>query len=184
VAGFLRPVLIVPQEAREWDQTTWHCVLAHEAQHIRQGDLWLGWIAHLTRVFYWWHPLAWSLTRRMGLECEACCDDAVLRLGVRAADYARVLLGFTNVDPRIPAPVFSIQGRTPSSLCHRVERLLTGGAVTAPAWRAFALATLLIVGVGSCFWLGFERAPHESQAELKGEVDVRWAANPFPGDSP
>jgi len=183
VAGFLRPTLIVPEQARAWDDTTWRCVMAHEIQHIRQGDLWLGWIAHLARVLYWWHPLAWSLTRRMGLECEACCDDAVLRLGVKAADYARVLLGFTNVDlPAVPAPAYSIQGRTPSSLRVRVERLLAGGAVRAPAWRAFALATLLLVGVGSCLWLGFERAQSPSPTELKDEAALRWNANPFPGD--
>lgn len=182
VAGFLRPVLIVPERARDWDETTWRCVVAHELQHVRQGDLWLGWIVHIARVFYWWHPLAWSLTRRMGLECEACCDEAVLRLGVKAADYARVLLGFTTGNDSRYSPGLSIQGRSPSSLRLRVERLLASRIVGPSLRQVILMVVLSLVGMAGCFWLGFTKLPN-NDAVLKGETELRWKANPFPGDS-
>jgi hypothetical protein len=182
VAGWLRPVLIVPECARDWDKDTWRCVLAHELQHIRQGDLWLGWIAHLARVVYWWHPLVWRLIQHMGLESEACCDDAVLRVGVRAGDYARVLLRFTGTGQLGTASGYFIHGRTPSNLRMRIERLLADSARPPSRWTIVAVSALLLAGVGGCFWLGFEKAELVRHTELKEESQIRWNANPFPGD--
>lgn len=182
VAGFFRPLLIVPEKAREWDEAIWRCVLAHELQHVRQGDLWLGWISHAVRVLHWWNPLAWKLSRNAGLECEACCDDAVLRLGVQPADYARVLLRFTTVETLGPAVGFSIHGRGPSSLRLRMERLLAS-APQVSAWRTVAVACLLLTGMAGCLWFAFDE-PSVGNSGVSHEATLRWQANPFPGDAP
>ena len=39
--------------------------LAHEAEHVRRGDFWWWQVANLSRIVFWFHPLAWWLRREL-----------------------------------------------------------------------------------------------------------------------
>lgn len=184
VAGFLKPVLIVPEGARDWSAKTWRCVLAHEMQHWRQGDLLLGWISHLARVMYWWHPMAHRLDRELGLEAESCCDLAVLWQGVNAGDYARELLRFaTNGQSALPVAL-SISGRHQSSLGRRLERMLGGQKAGANRWRVGLLVVAVLCGVAGTLCFAFTRPlPVVPEADQTTEADLRLTADPFPADA-
>ena len=67
-------------------------VLLHELAHVARFDLWTSFAAHVACAAYWFNPLVWMAARRMRIEGERACDDAVLRCGARASDYADQLL--------------------------------------------------------------------------------------------
>ena len=90
--GIFRPVILLPGEADGWDDERRRVVLAHELAHVRRWDALTQWIAHLALAVYWFNPLVWVAVRRLREEREHACDDAVLEIGTRPADYADHLL--------------------------------------------------------------------------------------------
>jgi len=87
-SGLLRPAVFVPYQGREWSDDTLRAVLRHEVAHVVRGDWAVQLIvAAITRVF-WFDPVMWMASRRLRMEGERACDDAVLNLGVDGGDYA------------------------------------------------------------------------------------------------
>ena len=90
--GWRRPVVLLPDGARDWTEGRLRAVLLHEMAHVRRRD----WLSHrfadLVCALFWFHPLVWLTARRLRAEGEIACDDLVLMAGVAAPDYARHLL--------------------------------------------------------------------------------------------
>jgi len=91
-AGITRPVIVLPNVIREWSAEKQEAVLLHELAHIARHDLWTSLAAHVACAVHWFNPLVWVAARRLRIEGERACDDAVLRFGTRASDYADQLL--------------------------------------------------------------------------------------------
>lgn len=91
-AGIFRPVIVLPSVARDWSGEKQEAVLLHELAHIARHDLWTSLAAHVACAVHWFNPLVWVAARRLRIEGERACDDAVLRFGTRASDYADQLL--------------------------------------------------------------------------------------------
>jgi beta-lactamase regulating signal transducer with metallopeptidase domain len=94
--GVFRPVILLPGEADGWDDERRRVVLAHELAHVRRWDALTQWIAHLALAVYWFNPLVWVAVRRLREEREHACDDAVLEIGTRPAEYADHLLNIVR----------------------------------------------------------------------------------------
>jgi HEAT repeat protein/beta-lactamase regulating signal transducer with metallopeptidase domain len=90
--GTLNPVVALPVGASEWSADKQEAVLLHELAHVARLDLWTSLAAHVACALYWFNPLVWMASRKMRIEGEKACDDAVLRFGTRASDYADQLL--------------------------------------------------------------------------------------------
>jgi TonB family protein len=90
--GVVRPLILLPRTARDWDDARMRAVLLHESAHVRRRDCLAKHVAQAARALVWWNPLAWILAARLGREQELACDDAVLSAGVSADAYANVLL--------------------------------------------------------------------------------------------
>jgi hypothetical protein len=90
--GVVKPLIILPRNAREWDHARLRAVLLHESAHVRRRDCLAKLVAQASRVLLWWNPLARMLSALADQEQECACDEAVLSAGVAPEDYARALL--------------------------------------------------------------------------------------------
>ena len=68
-------------------------ILAHEFEHIRCGDAWLGLAPHLTQILFWFHPLVWLACREVNLARESACDErTIIGLNSTPELYGKLLL--------------------------------------------------------------------------------------------
>ena len=90
--GWLHPVVILPDNWREWSPQQLDAVLTHEREHVRRRDPLIQWVALVNRAVFWFHPLSWWLERKLSLLAEETCDAAVLARGHAPRDYSEYLL--------------------------------------------------------------------------------------------
>ena len=90
--GAFRPRVLLPRSAEHWPDSRLRVVLAHELAHVQRMDWLIQTAVQAVCALYWFNPLFWMAANRMHRESELACDDAVLRLGVDARDYATHLL--------------------------------------------------------------------------------------------
>lgn len=89
--GVLHPVILLPSDAYQWSEASLRRVLIHELEHIKRGDWFCQLMARTTYAIYWFHPLVWIAWRRLCLESERACDDAVVQ-HAESIEYADQLL--------------------------------------------------------------------------------------------
>ncbi|MGE5609065.1 MAG: M56 family metallopeptidase [Bacillota bacterium] len=90
--GWIRPRILLPENACTWPSEQLEAVLTHEMAHILRRDVLWQLLGRLACAIYWPHPLAWIASWRMRVERELACDDWVLRGGQPCTRYARWLL--------------------------------------------------------------------------------------------
>jgi len=104
--GILRPVVLLPEGAREWPPARLRSVLLHELVHVERLDLLAQAIAQAACCLYWFHPLAWMAARQLRKERERACDDLVLSAGARPVTYADQLLEIARSSVyAVPQPI-------------------------------------------------------------------------------
>ena len=96
VWGFLRPVILLPVDADQWQTERLRAVLLHELAHIKRWDWVMQTIAQIACAVYWFNPLVWLAVRWMRIEAEQACDDQVLNAGYQSTEYAQLLLDITR----------------------------------------------------------------------------------------
>ena len=94
--GIITPVVILPPDWTEWNQTELAAVLAHEAEHVRRRDPLVATLALFNRAIFWFHPLAWWLQRTIARLSEHACDAAVIARGHDRDVYSACLLQFAK----------------------------------------------------------------------------------------
>ena len=147
--GWSQPVILLPAEAVHWQPGELQRAIRHELEHIARGDWAMHILARAALALYWPHPFAWALWRRLRLEAERACDDAVILSQGQAEPYAEQLVTLARrLNGRGSVPALSMATR--STLGQRVEAILDGGLSRAPRSRATAL---LAVAAGIAFAL-------------------------------
>jgi len=138
--GFGTSLVLVPREADSWDDQDLRQAFLHELEHIHRHDWSVQVAARALCAVYWFHPLAWLACRRLGLEAERACDDAVVARTEGAA-YAQQLVTLAQrVIGAEAVPMLSMARR--SDLSVRVRALLDA---TMPRGRAGRRAVLMSV---------------------------------------
>ncbi|MEM6336775.1 MAG: M56 family metallopeptidase, partial [Bacteroidota bacterium] len=90
--GAIRPVVLLPQDALEWDDERLRAVLLHEYAHIKRWDWVTQSVGQLAVALHWFNPLAWMALKQLRREHERASDDQVLMAGLKASSYATHLL--------------------------------------------------------------------------------------------
>ncbi|MGA2538468.1 MAG: M56 family metallopeptidase [Terracidiphilus sp.] len=164
-AGFLHPVVILPQTLSEKiAEPELDYVLLHELAHIARRDDWTNLIGRLASAVLVFHPVAAWVLRRIQREREIACDDWVVAVTGSPVHYAftlgrlaefcstrrRELLATemahrsSNISERIetllrPRFHFSPGASLPRvSFCAVAGLALLGLSVRMPGWIAFA----------------------------------------------
>jgi beta-lactamase regulating signal transducer with metallopeptidase domain len=73
-AGWLRPVILLPDDWRSWDDSERRAVLAHELAHIVRGDYAAGLVARLALALHGYHPMVHWLAGQLRLQQELAAD--------------------------------------------------------------------------------------------------------------
>ena len=148
--GVTRPVIVLPPDAREWDEPELRRALVHELEHIQRGDWVMQIGARIIAACYWFHPLVWTAWRRLCLEAERSCDDAVV-MGEERTDYAEQLVTLAQRMSATPVqPLLGMANR--SDLSTRVtavldDRLRRGRAGLALAVGMLVAAAMVVIAV-------------------------------------
>ncbi|HUT47305.1 MAG TPA: M56 family metallopeptidase [Sedimentisphaerales bacterium] len=72
--GFVRPRLLLPQGMLEtYGLEELRYVFIHELAHLKQRDIYLGWLMALLQVVHWFNPLMWFAFGRMRADRELAC---------------------------------------------------------------------------------------------------------------
>lgn len=90
--GLMKPAVVVPRwiiselSAAELNQ-----ILLHELAHLRRGDDWTNLVQQVVRALFFFHPAVWWIEKKIALEREMACDDAVLAETDSPRAYAECL---------------------------------------------------------------------------------------------
>ncbi len=119
--------ILLPLEAVGWDDATLRTTLAHEAQHIREGDFYLQLAATLHHCFFWISPHAWWLRPQLSRLSETICDRAAIASGGDGLSYAQLLLRFAVAEQ---APAGMVAMAQSAGLRERIDRLIADPELT------------------------------------------------------
>jgi beta-lactamase regulating signal transducer with metallopeptidase domain len=95
--GFRHPLVAIPEWAlNELSAEELKVVLLHEIEHIRRGDDWTNLIQKLVGALLFFHPAVWWIDKKLGLEREMACDEAVLAHTQNPHAYAECLVALAE----------------------------------------------------------------------------------------
>ena len=151
--GVTRPVIVLPLDARDWSDAELRRALLHELEHIQRGDWIMQIISRVVAACYWFHPLVWMAWRRLCLEAERSCDDAVV-MSEERTDYAEQLVTLAQRMSATPVqPLLGMANRSDLStrvtavLDDRLRRGRAGFALVAGTVAASAIVVATVAPV-------------------------------------
>lgn len=90
--GVIRPIIFIPKNMLTLGEGKLEYIIAHERQHIKSGDQLVKWLLAAAVCINWYNPFVWIMWRYANRDIELACDEAVVRRGGTAADYALCLI--------------------------------------------------------------------------------------------
>jgi len=148
--GWMRPVILFPADAADWNVDRLRSVMLHELGHVARLDWPAHILADLAASLYWFYPLAWIMRRRLRIECEQACDDSVLAYGIEPRAYATLLVDIARLNlDRKRAPILAnsiaMHSGARSLMATRVAAVLQTGLPRRRISGAAAASGLLLV---------------------------------------
>jgi len=169
--GVARAKVLLPADALEWPSNRIRIVLAHELAHVRRGDWIVQTAAGLLCAVYWFNPLVWLASRRLRLESEQACDDAVLMSGVEGPAYASELVDLARAfraNRQVFVPAAAIA--RPSSLERRVRAMLNVKLNRDPITRPASIAAAVVLAAVTVLVAGFGVSAQSPFGSVSGSV--------------
>jgi Zn-dependent protease with chaperone function len=90
--GFFRPAVVIPAWLLgELSPEELNQILLHELAHLRRRDDWTNLAQQIVKALIFFHPAVWWIEKKISLEREMACDDAVLAATAQPRAYAECL---------------------------------------------------------------------------------------------
>jgi beta-lactamase regulating signal transducer with metallopeptidase domain len=90
--GLMNPAIILPRWVlQELSAEELNQILLHELAHLRRWDDWTNLVQKIVRALFFFHPAVWWIERKVSLEREMACDDAVIAETAKPRAYAECL---------------------------------------------------------------------------------------------
>ena len=158
--GLVKPIILIPRWVmQELSPDDLNQILLHELAHFGRWDDWTNLVQKVVKALFFFHPAVWWIEKRVSLEREMACDDAVLAETASPRAYAECLanLAEKTMLHRSIALAQSALGRTRQTSL-RVAQILdvNRAPVTARAWKP---AVSLVAGFALVCALGISRTP-------------------------
>jgi TonB family protein len=173
--GVARPAIVLPVEAPDWDSEDVHRAMVHELEHVRRSDWAIRCVARAVCAVYWFHPLVWMAWRRLELEAERACDDAVLERS-EATAYADQLVSIARrLSAAARSPLLAMANR--ADLSSRVKSVLDahqrrGRAGALCVTLAAIAASALVVAIAPLRMAAAPQSASVGGARLRSETKL------------
>jgi beta-lactamase regulating signal transducer with metallopeptidase domain len=154
--GFFHPMVVVPAWlAEECAAGELQYVLLHELAHLRRRDDWTNLLQKIVKAVLFFHPGIWWIERKLSLDREMACDEAVLKEIPEPRLYAECLARVAEKSfLRRQLALAQAAVDRMKHLSRRIARIL--GVEPRPAWSTRfwkpAVATVAVAGVLSAVW--------------------------------
>jgi len=194
ITGLLKPMLLLPNHARNWSDETLEMVMLHELGHLKRNDLWLNFFAQFACAIHWCNPLVWMLRKRFTHECEYACDAHVISAGAHPKNYIHALCDVAEAchDARAIrlekyhggghsrfAFSAALSMANKATLKKRVENLLDKKSTEGKA-SSFIVAGMLIISAGAALAINLirpERQGLEAEQRIVPAKSIFQQAN-------
>jgi GWxTD domain-containing protein len=146
VAGYLRPVILVPLDLLAGlPAGQVEAILLHELAHIRRRDYLVNLLQAVVENLLFYHPAVWWVSSVIRSEREHCCDDLAVAVQGNAFEYAAAL---TALEDRRGAaePALAATG---GNLMKRIRRLLNRPEPRHAAFTPAVAAGLVILATAA-----------------------------------
>jgi beta-lactamase regulating signal transducer with metallopeptidase domain len=190
--GFHCAAIVLPAWClREMNASELRPILIHELAHLERRDDWTNLLQKLVRALFFFHPAVWWIDRRLAVEREMACDDAVLAAVGNARAYAGSLVGLLERScARRGWTMAQAAVSRAREVSQRIARILSGGAAStrigrgalslaaalcAASFGVFAIAPQL-VGFAPDTESAFTQAPGQTKNVLSIHGDLYHAA--------
>jgi beta-lactamase regulating signal transducer with metallopeptidase domain len=129
VIGFFSPRILIPKELfAQLTTAEFGQIVLHEVGHLRRADDWINLLQKVSLVVFPLNPVLVWIERRLCLERELACDDAVLRMTKAPKAYATCLTNLAEHRLGRRAAALSLGAwEKQSELSRRVHSILRGG---------------------------------------------------------
>jgi TonB family protein len=163
--GVIRPAIVLSADAQTWEMDDLNRAIVHELEHVRRSDFLSHSLARGICVLYWFHPLVWIARRRLALEAERCCDDAVLECSEPTAYADQLVQLARRLSSAAKSPVLAMANR--ADLTTRVGAVLDsrqrrGRAGALPVAIASAAAALCVITISPLQMVAAQQASSTS----------------------
>ncbi|MEX0727540.1 MAG: M56 family metallopeptidase, partial [Planctomycetaceae bacterium] len=188
IVGIVRPIILLPMRlATGLGPDEMRAVITHELAHIRRYDPLMHLVQRLAESLLFFHPFVWIISRRVSIERENCCDDAVLASGWQPVDYANSLVRLaelcsvgstSDLDNRPLA--LAATGDGSSAFSGRIHRLL--GLPPVSRLRPYRSGSLAVAVTGAAVVVAAMLQPVQ-QTLGEGGSEANELKLTFSGDS-
>ncbi len=174
--GLVKPVIALPQWVmKELSPDELNQILLHELAHLGRWDDWTNLAQKVVKALFFFHPAVWWIEKKVSLEREMACDDAVIAKTASPRAYAECLahLAEKTLVRRGVALAQAALGRIRQTSM-RVAQILD---VNRPenSGRSWKPAVSLVAGFAIACVFGVSKAP---RLVAFSDVETRSVADP------
>ena len=169
VAGFLRPVILIPAgflAGMPPEQLEY--LLIHELAHVRRLDYFINLLQKAIEGLLFYHPAVWWVSGVIGKERENCCDDIVLSIHPEPRRYASTLAALEQ------SRWAAMPAANGGNLSQRIRRILNRTEKSHTPHMPLLAAILLVISAALAFAALQQPAPAQEQAAATSDAYQRW----------